>query len=114
MFYARKRRPCTPSPRGYPTDPGGSRLLADVGPISVPIATRPWESDIERAHRLCGACGLPTNEINQLIDDVRHSTLAREENLELFYATFKDRADAKLCEPCAEAALDAAEEQDDC
>ncbi len=40
MFYTRKRTPCTPSPRGYSTDPGGSRLLADVGPISAPITSR--------------------------------------------------------------------------
>ena len=44
------------------------------------------------------------------IGNVRHSTLTREENLELFYGTFEDQANAILCEPCAEAVLDAAGE----
>ncbi len=38
-FYTRKRSPCTSSPNAYSYDPGGSRLRADVGPISAPITT---------------------------------------------------------------------------
>ena len=44
-------------------------------------------------------------EIDRLIDTVRDSKLTREQALELFYAAFEDRANAKLCEPCAEAGL---------
>jgi len=52
VFYTRKRGPCTPSQTGYSFDPGGSRLLADVGPIYTPI-TRCWHSTTElRPHRL--------------------------------------------------------------
>ena len=76
--------------------------------IFVVAHRRPWESATTRAYRLCGKCGLGTEEINRLIDDLRHSTLGIEQNLELFYATFEDRSQADLCEPCAEVLLDAA------
>ena len=46
-------------------------------------------------------------EIDRLIDDMRHSTLSREENLDLFRDTFERREDAELCIGCAEAVLDA-------
>ncbi len=71
-------------------------------------AERPWESATTRAHRLCSECGLTAGEVDGLIETMRLSTLTREENLELFYATFEDRSQAELCEPCAEAVLDAA------
>ncbi len=48
-------------------------------------------------------------EINRLIDDMEHSTLSRDQNLELFYGTFDDGdPDPELCKPCVEAVLDAA------
>lgn len=70
--------------------------------------TRPWESPIERAHRLCRECGLDDDEIDRLIDTKRHAGLMREQELDLFYTTFEDRADAELCKTCAEAVLDEA------
>ena len=72
------------------------------------ILARPWESLTELAYRLCGECGLTTDEVDWLIDANRHSTLSRGHSLELFYATFENRRDAELCEPCTEAVLDAA------
>jgi hypothetical protein len=50
--------------------------------------TRPWESATERAHRLCGECGLTATETNRMIDQLSHPTLRREQALRLFYATF--------------------------
>jgi hypothetical protein len=70
-------------------------------------SARPWETLTDRVHRLCRECGLDIDAIDRIIDDVRHSTLTRQENLGLFYATFQRRADAELCRPCAEAVLDA-------
>ena len=46
-------------------------------------------------------------EVDQLIHDLRHSTLSREANLDLFRDTFERREDAELCIGCAEAVLDA-------
>ena len=71
------------------------------------ILARPWESPTEWAYRLCIECGLTSDEVDWLIDAHRNSTLSREQSLELFYATFEDRADAELCEPCTQAVLDA-------
>jgi hypothetical protein len=70
--------------------------------------TRPWESAIQRAHRLCREGGLDDDEINRLIETKSDAGLTREQELDLLYATFEDRADAELCEPCAEAVLDVA------
>ena len=66
----------------------------------------PTPTDV--AYRICSACGLDVAEIDQLIDTMRHSTLSREENLDLFRDTFERREDAELCIGCAEAVLDAA------
>ncbi len=83
-----------------------------VAGVALWVSSRcPWESATERAHRICGECGLRSDETDQLIGDMQHSTLTREENLELFYATFEVWRDAELCEPCAQAVLDAAEEE---
>ena len=71
---------------------------------------RPWETLTERAHRLCGECGLTPDEVDGLIEEFSHPTLRREQAMELFYAMFKDQADAEVCEPCANAVLDAADE----
>ncbi len=70
--------------------------------------TRPWESPIQRAHRLCRECGLDDDEVDRFIDTKRNAGLTREQELDLFYATFEDEADAELSEPCAVAVLDAA------
>ncbi len=61
---------------------------------------------LDRAHRLCRACGLTDDRTDQLIDSARYSTLSRQQNIELFFGTFEDPTDAELCLPCAEAALD--------
>ena len=39
------------------------------------ILGRPWESPTEWAYRLCGECGLTSDEVDRLIDVNRHSTL---------------------------------------
>ena len=62
-------------------------LVAVAAGISL-FGTRPWESATERAHRICAECGLSTDETDQLIDGVRHSTLTQDENLQLFYDMF--------------------------
>lgn len=69
--------------------------------------TRPFETTVRRAYRLCGECGLERGDITGLIDTMRHSTLTREQSLNLFYGQFHRKSDAKLCEPCANAILDA-------
>ncbi len=79
--------------------------------IAVPAGrwvrhTLRWQSPTERAHRLCRECGLDDDQINRLIDTKRDAGLTREEELNLLYAPFGDRAEA---EPCAEAVLDAAD-----
>ena len=63
---------------------------------------------MQRAHRICGQCGLGPVVVDELIDTMRHSTLTREQNLELFFGTFEDPSDAELCLPCAEAVAQAA------
>ena len=83
--------------------------LAAVAAVYTVMYTRPWESAIERAHRLCRVCGLEADEIDGLIANVRHSTLTGEQNLELFDATFEDPSQAELCVPCVEAMLITAE-----
>lgn len=65
----------------------------------------PTPTDV--AYRICGACGLDIAEVDQLIDDMRHSTLSREQNLDLFRDTFEQREDAEFCIDCAQAVLDA-------
>ena len=82
--------------------------VAVVAAVYAAMYARPWESDTQRAHRLCEGCGLGPGEVDGLIDNVRHSTLTREENLELFYGTFEDPSQAEACEPCAEAVLETA------
>ena len=72
---------------------------------------RPWETLTERAHRLCIECGLTPDEVDGLIDEFSRPTLRREQAMELFHATFdEDDPPPKLCEPCANAVLDAADE----
>ena len=73
------------------------------------VFARPFESPRDKAQRLCGGCGLDVAEIDQLIDDVQHSTLSRAENLALFRAQYERPADADSCQDCAVAVLDSAE-----
>ncbi|UCE61592.1 MAG: hypothetical protein JSU63_07545 [Phycisphaerales bacterium] len=47
------------------------------------------ETPTEKAYRLCQDCDLPKAEVDQLIDDHRHTTLSREQSLSFFDATFK-------------------------
>ena len=69
----------------------------------------PIVSSVDPVHRICGACGLDVAEIDQLIDDAKHSTLTQEASLELYRDTFEQREDSEWCIECAEAVLDAAE-----
>ena len=74
--------------------------------------TRPWESKLTQAYRLCSYCGLDRLEVDRMIDDCRHSGLDRAGLMALWEATY-DRADRLeavrgLCGPCIEAILDAA------
>jgi hypothetical protein len=64
------------------------------------------ESPTRPTRRSQGECGLDAEDVDRIIDTVQHSTLSREENLELFLGTFEDPDDAELCLPCAEAVLD--------
>ena len=69
---------------------------------------RPWESPTRRAHRICEQCGLDPVVVDGLIDTMQHSTLTREQSLELFFSTFDEPAAAELCVPCAETIMHAA------
>ena len=91
-----------------------TRLLAIMLALAVAVivvrrfGAKPQETPTDVAYQICGACGLERSEVDQLISDMRRGTLTREENLDLFYATFERREDAELCVGCAEAVLDAA------
>ncbi len=93
-----------------------TKTIAAMLPVMAAIAgwlilARPWESPTERVYRVCDACGLVAHEVDWLIDANKNSTLTREQSLELFYVTLEDRRDLEPCKPCAEAVLDAAEQQ---
>ena len=66
-------------------------------------------SPLEFAYATCLPCELTHAEVDDLIDDARHSTLTRAKNRDLFIATFVDRADAEECLPCVDAILDVSE-----
>ena len=68
------------------------------------VFARPFESPRDKALRLCGGCGLDAAEIDGLIDDMRHTTLTRAENLALFRPQFE-----RVSEDCAVAVLVAAD-----
>ena len=75
--------------------------------------TRPWESPVERAYRVCRECAdLPQEEVDRLIETIRVSPGSREDKLDVFLRLFVDPADADVCEPRAEAVLDAAAEEE--
>ena len=71
------------------------------------VLARPFESPRDRAHRLCGECGLDVDEIDWLIDSSRHTALTRAENLVLFRAQYERPADTDSCQDCAVAVMDA-------
>ena len=64
----------------------------------------------DRAVGLCQPCDVSAAEVDQWIDDCRHSVLDREGLHDLWLATFsdRDRVLAEPCEPCVKAVLDAA------
>ena len=67
------------------------------------------KSPIDRAYRLCSECGLDRAQLDQLIDDVAHSTLDRDGLIQFFDATLEPEDDHReLCMPCVEAVLDIA------
>lgn len=82
--------------------------VALAGVAAWVVQARPWESMTDRAYRECAACGIDAPAVNKWIDDFAHSTLSREESVELYLATFEDRDDAEPCRPCVDAVLDAA------
>ena len=74
--------------------------------------TRPWETPIESAYRVCGECGLATAEVDGLIREVRGGELGREQAIKLWVRTYDDPARLEqareLCGGCVDAVLDAA------
>ncbi len=100
-------------------DPTPHRLLAKTGNTSPGMAlvtqfgggkVHPLETPTERAHRLCTQCGHTPEGVDWLIDAARDSPLDREAALRLHREQYSDPAQADLCEPCAVAVLDAAED----
>ncbi len=85
----------------------GVALLVALGVAFSPRSERS-ETPTDVAYRICEDCGLARSEVDQLIDDARHSTLTRDGLLRLFRDTFERREDAEVCIGCAEAVLDAA------
>ena len=86
-------------------------LMFFVGRVTDgPSTTR--ESALDLAYRLCDQCGLETDEVDTLIDNVRHDGLTREEHIQLFEETYINPSKLKkardLCIPCVEAVLDMA------
>ena len=84
--------------------------IAVLVALGVVFSPRPESAltPIDVAYQACGACGLDSSEVDQLIDGARHSTSTRDGLLELFRDTFERREDAELCIGCAEAVLDVA------
>ena len=63
---------------------------------------------VTTVYEICGECDLDKAGVDQLVDDIKHATLSRGEQLDLFRAQFEKPADAKLSESCAIAILDRA------
>ena len=69
--------------------------------------TRVMETPLERAHRVCGDCGLLEPEIDQMIENCKGTGLTPTQLIQLL----KDIADPEsfeLCRPCAEAVVEVA------
>ena len=84
-----------------------SALVIIAWPAGRYINSRPWESPIKRAYRLCGECGLAPDEVGRLITGMKGTTLTREQAVELYRDTFEEPEGAELCMPCAEAVVEA-------
>ncbi len=84
-------------------------LVIIAWPAGRWVKSRPWESPIKRAYRVCGDCGLAPDEIGNLIVGLSGTTVTREQALALYRATFEEPEDAELCLPCAEAVVEAAQ-----
>ena len=76
--------------------------------ITAWLAFRTPETPIEAARRICDLCGLFEAEVDRMIDDMRHSTLNRDQLLAAYRATYADSGDGEACIDCSEAVLDAA------
>ncbi len=72
------------------------------------LAPRTPETPIEAARRICDSCGLFEAEVDKMIDDMRQSTLNRDQLLDACRATYADSGDGEACIGCSEAILDAA------
>lgn len=83
-------------------------LVIIAWPAGRWVKSRPWESPIKRAYRLCGDCGLAPDEIGRLITELEGTTLTPEQAVELYREKFDEPEDAELCAPCAEAVVEAA------
>jgi len=69
----------------------------------------PPESPTERAYQECAKCGLTPSEVDMRIDTIKHSRLNREQSMELYsQQSAGGPEDARECEPCSVAVLDAA------
>ena len=73
------------------------------------------ETPVQRAHRLCGSCGLEADEVDQLIGIMRESPVSREGLIELWERTYADADKLEkaqpLCQPCVNAILAVASER---
>ncbi|MHC4696556.1 MAG: hypothetical protein ACYTFA_07435 [Planctomycetota bacterium] len=80
-----------------------------VGASGTLILDRPAETPTQRVYNERRPCGLTDVEVDELMDDYRHSTVSREESIELFKSTFtNDEHGPEGCLMCVGAVLDAA------
>jgi len=84
--------------------------------FTAPPRTAPWETPTGRAHRICEACGLKSDEIDRLIETITESPGDREALIRSCEATYDGDAEAieqarKLCDECVDAVLGAAESE---
>ena len=70
-------------------------ILAAIMSLLRTSVESPDETPLDRAYRECRPCGISDEQIAGLIDNMRHSTLTRAENVKLFLDTFHDPADAE-------------------
>ncbi len=83
-------------------------MIVLAGGLVARWASRPGpETPLERAYRICDDCGIDRPGVDALINAVHHAELTRAQKLALFREQFAREEDARLCEPCAVAVLDA-------
>lgn len=89
---------------------------AGDGPASRQVGrwakdARPGESARQRAYRACEGCGLASEGIDRLVEDVRLSGASRETAVRLWEETYDDPAKLEeareLCGGCVKAVVDA-------